>query len=194
MTKAAVHRPGAPPGRLKLTYDDYAAISDDRRYELLDGALIMVPAPETPHQDFSMSLAGILDRYVRRKQLGKVLCAPTDVVLSLHTTLQPDLLFIAKEREHLITKANIQGAPDWVAEIVSPSSRDLDYGRKMSLYARHGVREYWVLDPEARGIESYVLDGKTYRLAQRAVNKGRVVSVAIEGFSVTLAQVLPTPR
>ena len=94
----------------KLTYQDYANTPDDERYELIDGVLIMVPAPNVQHQDSQASLGSRMRVFVERHDLGKVLFAPTDVVLTDTDTVQPDVLFISNEREHIITEANIQGS------------------------------------------------------------------------------------
>ncbi|MBI4569811.1 MAG: Uma2 family endonuclease [Planctomycetes bacterium] len=194
MATTALHRSALGISRAKLTYDDYVEMSRDRRCELLDGELIMPPAPGTPHQGTSMDCGEKLNRFVKRKKLGTVFAAPTDVVLSPHTTVQPDLLFISKAREAIITEANVQGAPDWVAEIISPDSVERDRVIKKRLYARHGVKEYWIIDPAARSIDVYLLEKGMYRLAQRVEGKGKVTSTVITGFSVTVQSMLAPIR
>ena len=88
--------------------------------------------------------------FVRPRRLGEVLAAPLDVVLSEHDVLQPDLIFISTGRSSIATEANIQGAPDLVMEILSPSTAGRDRILKRARYARYGVREYWIVDPESR--------------------------------------------
>jgi Uma2 family endonuclease len=88
--------------------------------------------------------------------LGEVYFAPLDVVLSDENVLQPELMFISRERIGIIEENNIQGAPDLVIEILSPSTADKDRVLKKNIYARFGVREYWIVDPDARSIEVYV--------------------------------------
>ena len=95
----------------KLTYQDYANTPDDERYELIDGVLIMVPAPNIAHQESHASLGSQMWSFVRQHDLGRVFLAPTDVVLSDTDVVQPDVLFISNDRQHIITEANIQGAP-----------------------------------------------------------------------------------
>ena len=143
----------SPQPVLKRTYDDYRNTPPDQRFELLDGDLLMTPAPNLKHQETAAALAGELIRFVRRHALGKVYCAPCDVVLSDTDVVQPDLLFVARDRLHLLANGeNVQGAPDLVVEILSPSTADRDRGYKRELYARHGVREYWIVDPDAETI------------------------------------------
>ena len=87
-----------------------------------------------------------------------------DVVLSQVDVVQPDLVFVSNDRLHLVTETSIQGAPDLVVEILSPSTARLDRGRKMDAYARFGVREYWIADTDARTLEIYRLEGQNFRL------------------------------
>ena len=142
----------------KFTYDDYRTAPEDRRYELLDGDLIVAPVPSLKHQRVLLALAGLLDRFVKEAGLGEVLPAPCDVVLSDTDVVQPDLLFISRERTHLVRNGdNVQGAPDLVVEILSPATADRDRGYKRALYARHAVAEYWLVDPVAETITVHLL-------------------------------------
>ena len=104
----------SPTPTVKFTYQDYQHTPDDQRYELLDGELIMVPAPNLGHQQISISLGARLYTFVQKQDLGKVFHAPCDVVLSNTDVVQPDLLFVSHERAHLLLGgANVLGAPDW---------------------------------------------------------------------------------
>ena len=145
---------------VKLTYEDYCAAPADERYELLDGELIMVPAPNTKHQKVHAKLTTRLSLFIEDRALGTLLYAPYDIVLSDHDTVQPDILFVAREREHLvITERNARAAPDLAVEILSPSTADKDRGYKRMLYGRHGVTEYWLVDPMAETVEIHRLQG-----------------------------------
>ena len=138
---------------VKLTYEDYCAAPADNRYELLDGELIMVPAPNLKHQQVQVRLGQCLWRFIRDHKLGEMFYAPCDVVLSDNDIVQPDLLFVSREREHLLSGGkNVQGAPDLVVEILSPSSAEQDRGKKRALYGKHGVTEYWLVDPIAETV------------------------------------------
>ena len=139
---------------VKFTYEDYRTAPPDRRYDLLDGDLVMVPAPNLKHQTVQLVLARRLARFIEEQALGKLFIAPCDVVLSNTDVVQPDLLFVSREREHLLSGGeNVRGAPDLVVEILSPATADRDRGYKHALYGRHGVIEYWVVDPAGETVE-----------------------------------------
>ena len=142
----------ATQGAVRLTYTDYCATPDDERYELLDGNLMMVPAPNMKHQQVLLTLGSKLRNFTEEHRLGKVYVAPCDVVLSDTDVVQPDVLFISRAREHILTDDNVRGAPDLVIEILSPSTADRDLGYKHDLYGRHGVLEYWIVDPMAETV------------------------------------------
>ena len=143
--------------KIKLTYDDYAKTPEDERYELIDGVLILVSAPNMEHQSVQSVMGGQLQPFVMNGGRGRVFFSPTDVMLSDNDVVQPDLIYVSREREHIITQANIQGAPDLVVQILSPSSATRDRRDKFDLYARHGVAEYWLISPEARIVRVFVL-------------------------------------
>jgi Uma2 family endonuclease len=138
---------------IKFTYQDYLLLSDEKRYEILEGDLCIVPAPDVYHQRVSRRLEVALIEHVERYDLGEILDAPCDVVLSQENVVQPDILFISKDRLGIIGKTNIQGPPDLVIEIVSESTRSKDADIKRKLYAKYGVREYWIVDPAAKTVE-----------------------------------------
>ena len=138
---------------VKFTYEDYRTTPADKRYELLDGDLIMVPAPNLKHQRVQMALSMQMNMFIKERALGELFSAPCDVVLSDTDVVQPDLLFVSREREHLLSGGeNVRGAPDLVIEILSPATADRDRGYKRELYGRHGVTEYWLVDPIAETV------------------------------------------
>lgn len=141
------------PASLRFTYQDYLLLPEDRRYELVDGDLYMTPSPATRHQRISRNLELILHLHVTERDLGEILDAPCDVVLSATDVVQPDILFVSKERLSIIGEQNVSAAPDLVVEILSPATQDRDRGIKAKLYARAGVKELWIVDPETRTIE-----------------------------------------
>lgn len=144
--------------RLKLTYQDYVLLPDDgKRYEILDGDLYVTPSPTARHQKVSVNLFLGLSQHVRANGLGEVFYAPLDVILADDSIAQPDLLFISNERLPIV-RDWVHGAPDLVIEILSPGTRDRDRTLKRHLYARYGVRELWLVDPEARTAEVFALD------------------------------------
>ena len=150
------------PAATRLTYEDYLKTPDDERYELLDGALIVPPAPNTAHQSVQAELGWRMARFIREGRLGHLFFAPTDVVLSRTDVVQPDLLFISSERVDIITPANIQGAPDLIVEIRSDSTAERDESFKRQLYADCGVEEYWLVHPEAATISVLLLGENGY--------------------------------
>ena len=175
----------------KHTYNDYPGTPDDERWELLNGELVMAPFPVTAHQRASRRLLRMLDAFVDQIGVGEMFYAPFDVVLSEANVLQPDLIFVSTEREHIITPENIQGAPDLVVEVLSPSTASRDWRIKLDLYAQHGVREYWVVDPDGQRI--WVMAGDDGDLNEVA-NYGRgdvLTSPTLSGFSADLDQVFP---
>ena len=168
----------------RLTYQDYLDTPGDERYELLDGELILVASPNMAHQDVVTNLGTRVSVFVREGDLGKLYFAPTDVILSDSEVVQPDLLFISKEREHIRTPANIKGAPDLIVEILSPSSARRDWGYKRDLYARHEVKEYWIIDPTNRLVHVMLLKDGILDLEATYGQGDTVTSSTLEGFSV----------
>ncbi|MBI2940592.1 MAG: Uma2 family endonuclease [Chloroflexi bacterium] len=158
----------ARPERVVLTYEDYLQLPEDRnRYELFEGELEVTAAPAINHQRVVTRLASRLDSHVAQRRLGEVFVAPTDVLLSDLTVLQPDVLFISHEHREIIQEAYIKGPPDLVIEVISPATAKRDRQTKRKLYARYGVPYYWLADPAHRRIEASVLDGADYRLIAR---------------------------
>lgn len=148
----------------KLTYEDYLRFPDDGlRHELIDGEHFVSPAPNERHQLVSWNLAYFLADYLRRNRLGQAFTAPYDVVFTNSDVVQPDLIYISKERSSIRTGRNAQGAPDLVIEILSESTRARDEGEKLRLYEGAGVREYWILDPDLDRVEVFHLRGRHLR-------------------------------
>ena len=131
----------------QYTYADFLLIPEDVRCELIEGELIMAASPTIAHQRALRNFAARMLPFVEANGLGEVFIAPTDVYLSDTNVLEPDLLFVSAARGHIIGEANIQGAPDLVIEIASPSTEGRDRGIKQELYALFGVLEYWQADP-----------------------------------------------
>lgn len=142
----------------KFTYEDYQLLPEDKRYEIIEGELLVAPAPTTRHQRILLELAIKLSLHSKAAGVGMVLPAPTDVILSHENIVQPDILFIAKERLGVVDPlGGVHGAPDLVVEILSPSTASRDQLVKRKLYGKYGVREYWVVDPASASIEVLVL-------------------------------------
>ena len=176
---------------VKLTYEDYCATPDDKRCELLNGDLMMVPAPNLKHQDVQAELGSKLRQFIREHALGKLFFAPCDVVLSNTDVVQPDLLFISREREHVLTAENVRGAPDLVIEILSPSTADRDLGYKHELYGRHGVLEYWVLDPMAETVAVHRQRDGVLELTDTFGRRDTLRTPLLKGLELQLDDVFP---
>ena len=177
--------------QIPFTYEDYKNLpeSETKRYELLGGELMMVPAPTWFHQSISASLFKWLVRFVEEKALGEVRFAPLDVVLSETDVVQPDLLYLSRERLKLVREGVVQGAPDLVVEIFSPATAQRDRTLKRTLYARSGVKEYWVVDPDAQTIEVLTLGARGYKRAGLYTREQVLESPLLAGLKFSLAEV-----
>ncbi|HAG11495.1 MAG TPA: restriction endonuclease [Desulfotomaculum sp.] len=177
------------PPKEVYTYADYALLPEGAPYQLIGGKLVMTPAPTTYHQIISMRLELKFANFVNEKNLGLVLDAPVDVYFGEKETYQPDIIFIARDRFHIIEPARINGAPDLVVEILSPSTGYYDLKKKARTYARHGVKEYWVADPEDKSIEVYKGQEEKFVLDQRVEEKGKVKSLVLDGLEVEIRDI-----
>jgi Uma2 family endonuclease len=140
----------------RLTYEEFLELPEIKgRYEVVDGELIIAPSPTPKHQFNSRNLFLLLHHFVASHQLGEVLYAPLDVLVQQKPlrTRQPDLLFISKERSGIIGQQMIEGGPDLVVEILSPSNTRPDIEEKLKDYGSIDVRECWLVSPEARTVE-----------------------------------------
>jgi Uma2 family endonuclease len=165
MNRMATPTVSRPP---LLTYEDYRMLPDDgKRYELIEGEVFVSPAPSTRHQMVSANLLYALMDALHKPGLARIFHAPTDLVLTKTTAVQPDLVIVGKARESLITARALEGPPDVAVEILSPSSLDRDQYIKRKLYERFGIPEYWVVDPEQGQIIIYRLDEGTYGIRAR---------------------------
>ena len=175
-----------------LTYDDYLNTPDDEQWELLRGELIPAPKRTTLHQRTLGNLAFSLYPFVEKEGLGEVIISSFDVVLSRTNVLQPDLIFVSREQQSIITDANIQGAPALVVEVISPSTANMDRELKRTIYAEHGVGEYWLVDPDARTISVMSLQDKDFREVGN-YGVGEVLSSpTLEGLALDLTRIFPS--
>lgn len=167
---------------IKLTYEDYLEFPDDgNRHELIEGDHVVTPAPNIRHQMLVGELYARLRAFVKDRDLGHVLMAPTDVVLSEHEVVQPDLLFVAREHLERIGEAYLDGAPDLVVEIVSEATRRRDEVLKRHLYERHGVGEYWLVDPVVEVVKVFrrTADGTFERLPELSLEADDTLSTPL---------------
>jgi Uma2 family endonuclease len=146
----------APEPRRKLDYSYIQATPNDgKRYELVDGELLVNPAPTPIHQRVSRRLQRQLEDYFHARNLGEVFDAPLDVILTPHDVFEPDLLVVA-DPSHISARA-IEQPPLLVVEILSPSTRRVDRGLKFRRYAVLGVQHCWIIDPDEKRVECFRL-------------------------------------
>jgi Uma2 family endonuclease len=147
------------------TYDDLARLPDNgKRYEILDGDLVVSPSPSREHQRALKWLFLVFQRQLERANVAEVFLAPFDAILSAQRVLVPDLMVVRLERISIVRERGIEGAPDLVLEVMS-SRASLDRVRKFDLYAKAGIPEYWIVDPIGETIEVYFLVEGDYQLA-----------------------------
>jgi Uma2 family endonuclease len=177
---------------MRLTYSDYCKIPPgQQRYELIGGALRVVPSPSVVHQEISKRLYRALVEWIEDRGLGKVYFAPLDVVLSEYDVVQPDLLYVSKDRMQIVKEANILGPPDLVVEVLSPGTVGWDRKIKLQTYARFGIRELWLADLESRSIEVITLRDGSLSTAGTYGPGSTLRSPILPGFSLSVDMVFP---
>ncbi len=170
-----------------LTYDDLVATPDDgKRYEIIDGELFVGASPRRVHQESSRRIYRVLDNATESDLIGRVYFAPVDVRLSPHDIVQPDILFIRRDRLHIYTEIGlVEGPPDIVVEILSPGSHTRDLVKKAKLYAWAGVPEYWQADPFARTLRILTLQSGHYETVEPV--DGHLRSTVLPHLNVDIA-------
>jgi Uma2 family endonuclease len=178
----------------RLTYADLVAMPEDgKRHELIDGEHYVTPSPTLRHQLVLGNLHLDLGAYVEANGLGKVFFAPLDVVLSDHDVVEPDLLFVSTARTEALGRAYVHAAPDLVVEVLSPGTRKIDATKKLRLYEKFGVAEYWMIDPEDEWVEVYraASGGHGLHQAARLIRErgdGPLTSPLFPGFALQLSR------
>lgn len=170
-----------------LTYDDLLETPDDgNRYEIIGGELHVSPSPTPRHQLVLRDLFRLVDAHTQEHDNGEVFFAPLDTRFGPHDIVEPDLLYIRKDRLLIIEEKFIEGAPDLVVEVLSPSSRLRDRKLKLDLYAREGVPEYWIADPKTNSLTIYALTDGEYQMVEPV--EGTVRSRLMPGLVVHIAK------
>ena len=173
----------------QITWQDVQQLPDDgHRHEAIEGELYVTPAPSFRHQRISQRLEQALLELLERPGHGLVVHAPIGVEFpSTSEGVQPDIVFVSSARRAIISEAGIQGAPDLLIEILSPTTAHRDRGIKRKLYERQGVGQYWIVDPEARAVEVWTFGGESGSGAARKPSFERFrgnVPVRMEGRTV----------
>jgi Uma2 family endonuclease len=174
----------------RFTYEDYKLLPEDKRYEIIEGELLVTPAPNTRHQKILFRLGLKVGNWAEEHGAGTVLHAPTDVILSSENVIQPDLLFVCKAREGIVDpNGGINGAPDLVVEALSQSTASRDQVVKRKLYSKYGVREYWIVDPSAQSIEVLSFVDSGLETWQVFTIGSTLVSPLLRGLQLSTAEV-----
>lgn len=176
-----------------MTYADLEILPDQEsgdRYEILDGELIVTPSPIPFHESLGIELTFLFVGFVKTHRLGRVFGDHVDIKLSETTVVIPDLCFVARHRLGIIGPRAIEGPPDLVLEIHSPSTRARDLGAKKALYARFGVPEYWAVDPETRTITVFALRDDRYEVVPPEGGSAR--SEVLPGFTLDVDALFTT--
>jgi Uma2 family endonuclease len=186
--------PAAPVDQFRLprqgewTYEHWLNFPEDGwKYEIIDGVLHMSPPPAIAHQDSSGELFTAMRIYAKENDLGKVLTAPCGVrIPGQPVPLEPDILFVKKERLDIIGKQYVEGTPDLIVEILSPSNASYDRETKFKVYQDAGVPEYWLVDYEVRTVEVFTLVESVYTLLGRYAGDDVVSSAQLADFKITV--------
>ena len=171
----------------KYTIEDYLKLDDGNRYELIEGELILVPRPRLKHQKIANRIFAALDYFVLMNNLGEV-NGDVDVFLG-DKVVAPDVLFITKERLNIAEELNVQGAPDLVVEVLSPSTVKNDKKNKGQLYFKSGVKEYWLVDPDQQLVEVLVAGEKEWRWVGVFDHEDVLTTALLPGLEIKLADV-----
>lgn len=170
-----------PPSARHWTYDDYYNLDDGKRYEVIEGELVMMtPAPTFRHQDIQARLGYLIFNHVLEKGLGKMVFSPVDIVLDKDMVFQPDIVFISNENMGIIKDAAVFGPPDIAVEILSPSSIHRDMEIKKGIYEKYGIKEYWLVFPDEKVVEIFALRDGRYELASSSEEDGHINSAVLD--------------
>jgi Uma2 family endonuclease len=173
--------------------DIWEAPDDGLRYEVVDGELFMTPAPGWAHQYALGNLYGLIWTHVRGRGLGQVVTAPVGVVLDAETAVQPDLVYVSRQRAGMISERGVEGAPDLVVEALSPSTEARDRGLKLRRYAAAGVPHYWLLDPRQKALEAYRLGEGGYELTGAYGTGSTFRPELFPGLAIPIDELFPLP-
>jgi Uma2 family endonuclease len=173
------------------TYEDLFDLADGKRYEIIGGELYEMPSPTPEHAIVIANLMFLVGPIVRSLG-GLVLTAPLDVFMKDANPVQPDIVVLLADRLHLIGTRGIEGPPNLVMEVLSPSSSEHDRLRKRALYERGGVDEYWLVSPEAAIIEVLVREGNRFQLLVRAGGDEPILSRLFPDLVFSVSDVFAT--
>ena len=173
----------------KYTVDDYMLLEEGAPFQLINYDLVRSPSPVPIHQVIAMKISQAMSNYLDSKNnKGLLVQAPLDVKFDDGNILQPDILYVAEERVAALVKDRIEGAPDLVIEILSPSNAYYDLRTKKDIYEKYGVKEYIIIDPIQQTSELYALKDGAYYLHQKAPKNELLNSLILPGFGIDLSR------
>lgn len=171
------------------TVEEYLQLEENPNLQLINGDLIMSPSPSLFHQQILKNLFTVIDS-LAKKSGDRAYFAPLDVFLDDNNVPQPDLVYVKQENTNKLSKRGIEGAPDLVVEIISPSSSYIDRYDKKALYQKHQIKEFWIIDPGNLTLEVFQLVNNAFVLAQHLVAQGKIESPLLSALTVDLAELL----
>ncbi len=187
----------AANGQRKWTYDEIAALPDDKLRELHDGIPILMPSPTLRHQKLYRRLLKFLEAWIDGGGHGLLYPQPVDLKIDNYRTLIPDLIYYATNDEAVVESENgkyLRAVPDLVVEIVSPSSQNTDRFYKFDVYAEIGVKYYWTIDPEYWIFQAFHLVEGEYRFEASLSDEGEFAPELFAGLKLPMAQLFgPRP-
>lgn len=172
-----------------LTVEDYRATPEGSRYQLIEGDLIMAPAPNMFHQSIAGRVYRLLADFVERRSLGQVYFAPCDVFLSEHDVVQSDVLFVANANLGILQEDGVHGAPDLVIEVLSPATAQLDKKSKRRIYARAGVKELWLVDPLLLQVQLYDFARDPAKPVRLVEEEETIATPLLPGLTISVAEI-----
>jgi Uma2 family endonuclease len=179
-----------PTPKRPATVAEYLAMPEGAPFfQFIDGEVVPMPSPTLLHQKVIRNLTTDFQNYIRKYKLGELYPAPVDVYFSEDDYFQPDIVFVANERFHILTPKNIQGAPDLVVEVLSPSTGYYDLSHKKAVYEQEGVREYWLVYPSELRVEVLQNTDNGFVLLNQARKQGVERSAVLEGFSLDITEI-----
>ena len=173
----------------KYMYDDYVNLPEGSAYQLINGELIMSPAPNLYHQKILNNILILLNNFNSKINFGDIYPSPVDVYFEEYETYQPDIVFVSKERSQILKETKIEGAPDLVIEILSESSAYYDLKHKKNIYEKYGVKEYWIVDPIDKSVEIYENKKEKFDLIEQKKSNGTIKSKILNGLKISIEEI-----
>jgi Uma2 family endonuclease len=178
---------GAP--KKQATYSDYLQTPEGGKFQLIAGEILEMTSPSLYHQEILLNIISEFRHFLNKNKIGKVFVAPLDVYFSDTEVYQPDILLLLNESFSKMKENKIEGAPDLVVEVLSPSTAYYDLKHKKSIYEKQGVREYWIVDPMEKSVEIFEnISGKFNSLGEFSKSDS-IKSKLISGLEVGLESI-----